>query len=483
MKRTTLGMLSLTLLLAAGMGLSSCSQLSGRQGDSGEVAAPTSADKITFVFAAPRGLPTTYGMIHDEPEWRIKDNKLSLYEFTASDNKFVKEHTVELEGRGPQYKAELTAAEFVGPKNTIHPGENRRFLFVANNTLTKTPTPGVTTLDEVMKMAMSGAQGVNQPCTDILLDKKYLPMTGMARTGNGTTSENTIIPISNGTSVTVDLIRAVARIDIRTTMHKTLFSPNLQRLVIKDAVLNRVCDNTSVGVEKLPVYAVVSGVKPYATIPSEGVRPDKALTTNGIPGMLSKAFYLHETVKASSKDDVPFLDITVLYGDNNPKQYHVKVPFVKDGQPIKVKRNYIYTVVLGRDDLLEQGVSFGILVNDWEEQIPIAHPLELVAPTTTVANYDATTHTLSVPANGSTSAIEIPFKSGFQQSSATATVVAEVKGNPDWLKVTTSGNKVIISDVKPNYTRVERTAVVKVGDRLVGTSVYNYQFRIVQPKQ
>lgn len=70
-------------------------------------------------------------------------------------------------------------------------------------------------------------------------------MVGIAETlNNGAYSP--YIPLV-GSDVKVDLIRAVARIDIRTTMKPSLFNPQLRNLVIKRAVLNKAVNKTAVG--------------------------------------------------------------------------------------------------------------------------------------------------------------------------------------------------------------------------------------------
>lgn len=68
-------------------------------------------------------------------------------------------------------------------------------------------------LDDVRKKVLGAQQAANQSCKSILLDQKYIPMVGIAETlNNGAYSP--YIPLV-GSDVKVDLIRAVARIDIR----------------------------------------------------------------------------------------------------------------------------------------------------------------------------------------------------------------------------------------------------------------------------
>ena len=209
MKKTIIGMLTLALL--AGMGLCSCSLNSRQEVNAGGETYNPSAEKITFSFAAPRGLPTTYA-IHDQAEWTIKDNRITLYEFLAGPKTYVKTHELTLTNSGgPEYQASLTAADFVGSGNTIHAGENRFFLFVANDEPLTGLQADVTTVDDVMSRLISRKQSANASCKVLLQDGKYLPMVGVAKMGQASTS----IPMSGAAMINVDLIRAVARIDIR----------------------------------------------------------------------------------------------------------------------------------------------------------------------------------------------------------------------------------------------------------------------------
>ena len=472
MKKTIIGMLTLALL--AGMGLSSCS-LNSRQEvkENGGTYNP-SAEKITFSFAAPRGLPTTYA-IHDQAEWAINSNKITLYEFIAGTKTYVKTHTVDLTGTGPEYNASLTAADFVGAGNTIHAGENRFFLFVANDEPLTGLQADVTTVDQVMSRLISRMQSANASCNVLLQGGTYLPMVGVAKIG----TESTSIPMSGASTINVDLIRAVARIDIQTTMKATAAHPEYKEVIIKDAVLKNAYDRTAVGEHRATALTTVGGVKTFATIPTGGVSPSKSY--NGVMGKLAKAFYLYETPEAlSSKDQAPVVDITVEY---DGKEHHVEVPFYQNGAVVPVKRNYLYTIILGPKEtpvppVTGQGVSFAIAVNEWNGPVNVTESLNLVAPAqgaSLPAGYDAKTHKLTVAAAG-VSNVQIPFASNFAGSSSTIVVTA--KGNPDWVQLSYAGSLMTLT-VKPNTTGGKRTAVVSVADASFPTA-YQYEIKIEQ---
>lgn len=472
MKKTIIGMLTLALL--AGMGLSSCSLNSRQEVKENGGAYNPSAEKITFSFAAPRGLPTTYA-IHDQAEWAINSNKITLYEFIAGTKTYVKTHTVDLTGTGPEYNASLTAADFVGSANTIHAGENRFFLFVANDEPLTGLQADVTTVDQVMSRLISHMQSANASCNVLLQDGKYLPMVGVAKIGQASTS----IPMSGASTINVDLIRAVARIDIQTTMKATAAHPEYKEVIIKDAVLKNAYDRTAVGEHRATGLTTVGGVKTFAEIPAGGVSPSKPY--NGVMGKLAKAFYLYETPETLvSKDQAPVVDITVEY---DGKEHHVEVPFYQNGAVVPVKRNYLYTIILGPKEspvppVTGQGVSFAIAVNEWNGPVNVTESLNLVAPAqgaTLPAGYDAKTHKLTVAAAGVTN-VQIPFASNFAGSSST--IVVSAKGNPDWVQLSYAGSLLTLT-VKPNTTGGKRTAVVSVADASFPTA-YQYEIKIEQ---
>ena len=478
MRKTTIGLLSLALL--AGLGLSSCSLNSRQEVKENGGAYNPSAEKITFSFAAPRGLPTTYA-IHDKAEWTIKDNKITLYEFLAGPKTYVKTHTVELTSNGgPEYQASLTAADFVGKKNEVHPGENRFFLFVANDEPLAKLKVDETTVDQVMLKLISRQQSANASCKTLLQNDDYLPMVGVAKIGTVSTS----IPMSGASTINVDLIRAVARIDIQTTMKATATHPGYKEVIIKDAVLNNTYDKTAVGELRAAGLTTVDGVKTFATIPTAGISPSQVYNVNGVMGKLAKAFYLYETPeKLTSKDQAPVVDITVMYDGT---EHHVKVPFYQNGAVVPVKRNFLYTIILGPAEppvppvppVTGQGVSFAIAVNEWNGPVNVTESLNLVAPTkgATLPGYDVTTHKLTVDATGAT--VQFPFASKFVGSRSTFEV--KTKGTtPDWIDIPTQSAGSVTFTVKPNTTGVERTAVVTVADEDF-SSAYQYEIKVVQ---
>lgn len=484
-KQLALGALGALFILGAG--LTSCGPSSLVDGpETGAVLPPAEGKGITFTFAAPKGLPTTYAL-HDAAEWAIKENKIHLYEFLAKDDSFVKMHELTLTPAGDAtYKVETSTSTFTGTGGTTFPGQNRRFLFVANAPAL-TGLSRSTTLDDVRKMVLGAAQASNASCKTLLQDEKYIPMVGEAKT-DFSGAESTSIPVDGGATVSVDLVRDVARIDIQTTMGPNFLNPTLKKLVIRKAVLTRAVDKTSVGADLLTSATnTIEGVTTFATIPTGGVEPDKVPDgqTHGQKGKLQKAFYLYETTAEmeKDKDKMPAVKITFTYGDD-PHEYQVTVPFYQNGKVVPVQRNYLYTIVLGPDEQIEQGVTFALAVNEWEGPEKLSHALNLVAPAagaSSVTGLDLDSHTLSVAKDASSTAIEIPFASNFANSNNTFT--AELKkradgSTPSWLTVEADGDKVKVTNLRENTTGKERTAVILVRDNT--TDAITYQLVVKQ---
>ena len=233
------------------------------------------------------------------------------------------------------------------------------------------------------------------------------------------------------------------------------------------------------GEHRATALTTVGGVKTFATIPAGGVSPSRSY--NGVMGKLAKAFYLYETPDALvSKDQAPVVDITVEY---DGKEHHVEVPFYQNGAVVPVKRNYLYTIILGPKEspvppVTGGGVSFAIAVNEWNGPVNVTESLNLLAPAqgaTLPAGYDAKTHKLTVAAAGVTN-VQIPFASNFAGS--TSTIVVTAKGNPDWVQLSYAGSLMTLT-VKPNTTGAKRTAVVSVADASFPTA-YQYEIQIEQ---
>lgn len=531
---------ALAMTLALGLGTSSCN-MDDKQtsAPAEEQLTPDAKDVITFTFEAPKGLPTTYApeRIHDEQEWKIVNNKITIYEFLASTKKFLKAHTLRLtpESGQPRYTGEMKVSDFMGEDNSVHPGENRILVFVANvddryNNITPLLTQ-VTSIDDFYKSLLNAASSESYENKKILQDG-CIPMVGEAlMDGSEPFGESKpryegkgVVTIAGGAHIKVDLIRAVARIDLRVTMNQSLSHMEYKRLTVKYMRLYNAPITSTLGERKALAsnqekIKCLQGAYPIADVPAGGIGPDY-VGTDGVHGHFSKCFYLYETPADGQYDQNsylakpwedgsteamtapthhPIVDFTVTYGDDT-KEYHIRVPFTyqektKDGKMVTkdiiVKRNHIYTIVLGpKEGLDDQGAYYKILVNEWDRQVDIPKALELIYPKLesgkTVEGLDASKHTLTLTSNAAKNGIEIPFASNFKEDNSFTATLKEVtnrkgeKVDQKWIEASFDGTKLKINVKEANSGADSRSAVIVVkGDKSAGA--YAYELKVTQP--
>lgn len=467
--------------------------------------------KIAFSFQAPKGLPTTYAFTrpyHDAAEWGIKDNKLYLYEFMVPESAtlpltnpdgyiFLKRHQITVTGSGPSYQAELNVSE-LSPAG----GDARRFFYFVANVAASVGSDleaGVDTFSKLKSRMLASVQGANasshgvtfSPVVDANgnVGAYYLPFTGIAVSENGGTTTWGITP---GTTdrITVDLVRAVARIDIRTTLAKIAGStePNNEDLIITKATLNNTRAKSSVYANNPLEYGVVSGVTPFTKIPAGGINPNSvpAAQTHGLKGRLNKAFYLYEN--DNNNQEIVSVDIEYQYGATTST---LTVPFTDvAGNKLPIERNYIYVIVLGDGDPNinegDQTIQGSIVVDSWDDEVIIPTPFQPVAVTANTAvapnSFDRLSRTLTVATAGVTTPITLTFASNFAdtQDTFTATILANANGViPTWVKTSWNGAVLSVDSVEANTTGQPRSVKIAVVDALHPTN-YKYLLTITQ---
>lgn len=526
---------ALAMTLALGLGTSSC-KMDDKQASAPaeEQLTPDAKDVITFTFEAPKGLPTTYApeRIHDWMEWDINnvDGKryIEIYEFLASNKKFIKAHTLQLtpESGQPRYTAEMKVSDFMGEDNSVHPGEKRILVFVANTDDVIAPMTQEISIDDFYKRLLKEASANSSDNKKILKDG-CIPMVGEAlMEGSEPFSESKpryegkgIVTIAGGAHIKVDLIRAVARIDLRVTMNQSLSHMEYKRLTVKGMRLyNAPCLSTlgerKALAENQEKIKCLRGAYPITEVPTGGIGPDY-VGTDGVHGHFSKCFYLYETPADGQYEQSsylakpwdensteamtgtthhPIVDFTVTYGDDT-KEYHIRVPFTyqektADGKMVTkdiiVKRNHIYTIVLGpKEGLDDQGAYYKILVNEWDRQVDIPKALELIYPSGSAEGLDASKHTLTLKDNSKKENIEIPFASNFKEDHSFTATLKEVtnrkgeKVKQDWITPTFADGKLKIT-VQENSGADSRSVVIVVkGDKSAGA--YVYELKVTQP--
>ncbi|MGI6572193.1 MAG: hypothetical protein ACOX19_01925 [Fermentimonas sp.] len=331
--------------------------------DDGDVVA-SELEGVTFSFTFPgQGSHVVdTRSLQDNPEWAI--DQLWLYEFDV--NGTLKAAPINIREENTFITSGVDASYTYKKKWDY--GEQRRFFFVANMDELSV-TVGTTTLAN-LKNNLNVKQ-MSVASTDILYPKKAtiggpdipvdddndwrIPMTGMANNGN-------IISIIGGINVQVQLVRSVARIDVI----NRLPGFKITKLELFNSFKASYLHNDS----GTPNYLgadnrLKTSVTPFAIIDAGGVTGTRA----GVP--IKKAFYLYEGENVDANDDdITYVKITADY---HSKTDEYIIPFKqknavtgKFDTPVDVKRNHLYTIVIGNAyDIGTANVKFTLVNEPW----------------------------------------------------------------------------------------------------------------------
>lgn len=332
------------VMMMAVMTAVSCSEVQSDSADNGEGFIP-----VTFTMSTPAGEAVPYSATrtsHDEAEWTI--NKLALYVYA-----------VDADGNGTFLRSYATDAAGEEAINIISNGAGtytftlrapvsdmnarRRFVFVANDAVAS--VPGVGDPQANLDDALATVTLENNATADALAVKDK----GIAMTGTAQSSGSDVVTITPGVKCEVHLKRIVARVDIRN---------NTPNLVIKSVVLENAAPKGYLFAHD-PVKAADEG---YVT---EGMNANVNLGGSYDEQTdLQKVFYLYE--RTNSEAGSAQVRITYMINNSNGS---VTVPFKKtsdDMAYVDVKRNTLYTIVLGNGDpIVTNKVTFTLNVEDW----------------------------------------------------------------------------------------------------------------------
>lgn len=318
--------------------------------------------KVTFDLSLPQGESFTYRSIHDAPEWKVET--LTLYTFSGDGSKLLAIDRITSSELHPNGEAKYTyTKEFAKDKVGVY-----LFAFVANDEIAGA-TVGSTSLRDFEDLQMTKqlpAMGTSKH----ILNNDNIPMTGMAEQ-NGSRK----IAVTGTTKgVSVLLTRVVARIDVANHI------PNLN---ITKLSLENTYDKTTVFHSKnyramfgMGTVAKVTMREGFATLPN----PFKGVA--GVAGNeLKKAFYLYEGPQPAEIAKRGEATTIVVEGTlDNGKNVVYKIPFARHSKtydPIDVKRNHLYRLVLGDNKPVEpeSKVVFTIEDTPWNAVI-LNHEME-----------------------------------------------------------------------------------------------------------
>lgn len=300
----------------------------------------TSLEGITFEVKYPgtEGINLDTRAIHDEPEYTIK--KLWMCLFSKKDGTLVKEPIDICDPNNSEiYKLETnTGARYTWTTKAFDEGDVYRFFFIANTEMPEGVTVGTTTLDELKKMTLPKTYADSNPSSkDLLLkdgDNYYLPMSGQ-----GYQDGQELVVTAPGRFVEVQLVRAVARIDIEN---------QLPGFVIKKVALNNTWDKSFVALNADKNHPDEAhgkrDVAPFTEVSATGIAgADQVKPAN----QLKKAFYLYEGgTTGRTRADRAYVRITADWGDEKDVDY--VVPLLGNSRvfPLSIVRNHLYKILV-----------------------------------------------------------------------------------------------------------------------------------------
>ena len=349
---------------------------------------------LTFAISTPTGEKVSYSRapLHDEPEYAIKS--LTLYEYEINNGTSSLSRVMKYpDGKGRDVinpesdgKGGYTFSIIVPAAND---GKTYSYSFVAND---DTTDPTVGSSAESFRDTMKAAIKLSEPqleeseenttlptlTADILAD----PDKGIAMSGEATYNGSTEITMSEGITCKVNLTRIVARVDIKYSTPNLKLTKVELRGAPKSGYLfaQKGEGNTTV----IPSYEeseyLVMQLNKNVSLPADYLKNTDDITTVE----LRKAFYLYERTNTISEgEDATYngASVYIEYDVNaNGETYKGKldIPFrstSNDNKCVDIRRNTLYTILLGNgDDPISGVVSAKLIVDEWNS-IDIDEPL------------------------------------------------------------------------------------------------------------
>ncbi|SEF74774.1 hypothetical protein SAMN05216354_1491 [Xylanibacter ruminicola] len=407
MKKIKFILLAVTLLTA--ITFSACSSESAIENEVNVVDPATttvSTPKLVFQFNFPasdnRMAFTRAAVTQDDDEARVKS--LWMYEFEARGGALISATNIydDLTPVGGTYN--YTYDQTAGYSDN----RARRFIFIANDDAERTGVTNISDLignangddDEEVEMQLASTGTIATPADDAVWQTidgdDVLPMTGEAiRNGNN------IIAIDSTTAatVTVDLSRVVARIDVKNmTPDLTITGLKLVQANPSSYIYPHLDANGSIAVVS---QTKVDNIAPFTAVPNDFTNEYNATGPSTDPnydsdetGFLRKAFYVYEDSTTTAANrltlqvsgfvgnvnvfyNIPFSKAIALKSgtsttwqqvydaDNSDTEAAAKIT-----EPVSVKRNTVYTVQIGDGTAIgiHTAVRATIAVADWDTQ-------------------------------------------------------------------------------------------------------------------
>ena len=465
--------LRLTLVAAIALGATAFSACSNENEVTKSQETLKSDGSIVFSLNLPVGDPLVFTRgIYNQDDSEAALKSLRMFEFYADTEVLVASKDIDVDN---DLTATAGSYEYTYTPGTGYTDSRaRRFIFIANDGISLTAGE---TIDDLMGKLATQSLADDDPDTNIW-NAGALPMTGEAITGG-----SNVIPIDltadAPTAVSVDLVRAVARIDI------VNFTPKLEIKKIKLVKVNPksyiLPHLDAAGKVVVPTgMTKVNDITPFRTYDNGTLTtfriPDTKIAPNGTVGIadtlhLNKAFYVYEEAEAADELSALHLQIT---GELQGVDVFYNIPFWKSylkdetpsDAPLEILRNHIYTVYIGDGSKpsINTSIKMSIQVKDWKRQnVTDDFDDDIFKNSSTDANvtgYERATQTFTLANAAITS--DFGLKISDDYTNIVINTVEVLTGN-DWLTAGCSDGK-----------NIALTAAVNTGDSRVGSIRVTY---------
>lgn len=434
---TAMSAMALTAVL-----LGSCSADDTQEVSNPSQQAVVSQNALTFKFSLPQGNPVTYTIPDEAEEWAVK--KLTILEFDSAGN-YVNRVTIDDVASSSEVTNNYDGTYVYTKALGASTASKRIYAFVANFSV-----PSVNNLTDYMNLSLFTMNGQSR---DLLLNDggvHYFPMSGFAYEPG---AQDYTVRNEDGITAEVKLKRTMARVDVESTDNNLVIT---SVKILRGNQLARVAEKPLGSVSVIPTAAALQNTDVtstgYAHIPVGGM------------SVVKQAAYLYEDPKGTVTDDnkTVVVQITGLYNGN---QVVYNVPFKNGAQRVEVKRNYLYSVVLGDGGSTLPGagkIKYKIVVKDWQDG-----GVDNVKVTTLKINYTGTAGTYDL-ANSKLTVAKTATQNTFALSSTVwqvggVTYSAQVDPTAaSWLQATVSGTTLNVNTTQTNSGTSFREGWVKV---------------------
>ena len=420
MERNNLLKVMTALWLTAAIGFTSCTNT-----DTVETAEGPAPRTVTFNISLPNGDPVRYTRAQDATEYTLTSLRLLTYDAASdvlqSDASISPTYSTN-DGNHQVYTWQKTFSDPAAKNPAL------RFAFIGNDAAAITASSLYSALADVKCSPTIAAGALSSVFT-----ASQLPMSGVAVQTGGTE----IISLGESTTAnaTVEMVRCVARIDVKNTVSNLIITELSLDNVVSQGYLMKRSTIAAAG-------SKVSGVLPFT--------PLTTLTDNQLVGSndgvtLAKAFYVYEDV-AGLESSILTLNVKGTVS-GVPVYYSIpfKAKYTSAGSgetSIAIERNHLYTVQLGNGAPIAVNTSVQptIVSAVWTAGDPVSKSFSSEIFTVTGGtSYETTTQNIHIDAAAVSSGLTIDVSDDYYLSGSGVNIASvEVNDGSGWCTAVTT---------------------------------------------